>query len=82
VTFQETLLTEQAIPQSNQILLNGILLAEILEGAKASENACGSCSELLGVETSCRTIHYNGQIHEAIPTNMIRTAACKVIGCA
>jgi hypothetical protein len=58
------------------------LLEQILEGASASANACGSCSDLIGAETSCRTIHYKGQTHEAIPTNMIRAAACQVIGCA
>ncbi len=79
VTFQETLLTDKEIPESNEILLNGVLLEEILPQASKSENCCSSCEELLGLPTLCRTIEYQGQTYEAIPPELIREAVFKVI---
>ena len=52
VTFIETLLPEEAMAQSNLILLNGVPIEDVLEDARASENSCQSCSCLTGTDTS------------------------------
>jgi len=75
VTFKETRLTEADIAESNQILLNGIPLDELLPNARISENCCASCGELLGAPTLCRTLEYQERTHEAIPVSLIREAA-------
>jgi hypothetical protein len=55
VSFTETKLGEDRIPESNHVLPNGVLLEDLLPGARTWENACCSCTELLGVETWCGT---------------------------
>lgn len=72
VSFTETVLGEDRIPESNQILFNSVLLEDLLPGATAGENACCSCTELLGVETSCRTVEVGRQAYEANPAELIR----------
>ncbi|MCB2191617.1 MAG: DUF2703 domain-containing protein [Deltaproteobacteria bacterium] len=79
ITFQETLLTDQEIPESNEIRLNGVPLEEILPQATKSENCCSSCEDLLGLPTLCRTIEYQGTTFEAIPPELIRQAVYNVI---
>ena len=79
VTFTETILPEELMAQSNSLLFNGVALEEVLENAAASENHCQSCSCLTGSDTSCRTVEYEGNNYEAIPAELIRKAAYKVI---
>jgi hypothetical protein len=79
VRFTETKLEEQAIAQSNQILLNGVALEDILPEMNVSSNACGSCSKLLQKETYCRTVEYEGQTYTEVPELIIRNAALKAI---
>ncbi|MGB7970339.1 MAG: DUF2703 domain-containing protein [Candidatus Deferrimicrobiaceae bacterium] len=81
VVFRETVLGADRIRESNQILFNGVPLENLLPGAVAGENACQSCCDLLGQETSCRTIERDGKRYEAIPESLIRAAACRVAGC-
>lgn len=81
VVFRETLLGTDRIRESNQVLFNGVLLEDLLPDAAAGENACTSCCDLLGEETSCRTIESGGKTYEAVPERMIRAAACRAIGC-
>lgn len=80
IVFTETRLTEEQISESNLILFNGIPLEELLVEAKASENACSSCSCLAETETSCRTVEFEGTTYEEIPADLIRRAAFKVLG--
>jgi hypothetical protein len=82
VTLRETKLGPDRVSESNEILLNGVLLEDLLPGARASENACCSCSELLQLETSCRTVEFGGSTFEAIPAELIRRAARKAAGLA
>ena len=82
VTFNETLLPEEAMAQSNLILLNGIPLEDVLEDARASENSCQSCSCLTGKATSCRTVEHEGVIYEGITASLIRKAAYRAVGIA
>lgn len=79
VTLKETLLTDQEIPESNSIYMNGVALETMLSGTRKSENCCASCGEILGSPTMCRTLERNGQIFEAIPVAMVVEAAQKFI---
>ncbi len=81
VTLQETLLAEQDIAQSNQILINGKPVENLLAGVSASSSSCSSCSELTGKEQSCRTLITRGAHHETVPRSLIRAAFCAVAGC-
>lgn len=79
VVFSETKLPVEEIGQSNMILLNSIPLENWSSGAKASENICSSCCELIGDEVCCRTIEYEGKTFEAIPEELIRRAVNEVV---
>ena len=79
VEYLETKLEDTQIPESNVILFNGIPIEKILE-IKVDENYCESCSALLGSETYCRTITYDGNEYEDIPAKAIRQAAYRVLG--
>ena len=56
VALKETLLTDQQIPESNSIYLNGVAIEELLPDTRRSENCCASCGEILGAPTICRTL--------------------------
>ncbi len=81
VVFRETVLGTNRIRESNQILFNGVLLTDLLPDTVAGENMCQSCCDLLGQETSCRTVESGGTTYEAIPESLIRAAACRAAGC-
>lgn len=79
VSLKETLLTNQEIPESNSIYLNGIAIEKLLPETRRSENCCASCGEILGAPTVCRTLERNGQTFESIPAAMILEAAHRFI---
>lgn len=79
VEWFETKLDGTQIPQSNTILFNGIPIEDILK-IEVAENYCDSCTNLLGAETYCRTIRYEGEEFEDIPAKAIRQAAFKALG--
>ena len=81
VVFKETLLTADQIDQSNLILINGKPVEDILPDAKVSESCCCSCGDLTGKDEVCRTIIRFGVEYEAIPSQMVREAICRVAGC-
>ncbi len=81
IEFKETKLGEEDISKSNSILINGTPIEELLPDAQASTNDCGSCSELTGKETQCRTVEYDGETYATIPGSLIRKAACSVAQC-
>lgn len=78
IQLVETKLGESKIEESNQILMNGLLIEEIVD-LKVMENYCASCSELAGSETYCRTILFEGQEYDEIPAKAIRLAAMKAL---
>jgi hypothetical protein len=47
---------------------------------KVAENYCDSCTALLGSETYCRTILFEGIEYEDVPAKAIRQAAYKAMG--
>ena len=79
VEWFETKLNDNQIQQSNTILFNGVPIEDILD-IEVSENYCHSCSALLGNETYCRTVIYQGTEYEDVPAKAIREAAYKVLG--
>lgn len=79
VELAETKLDDTSIPQSNTILFNGIPIEDILN-IEVKENYCDSCTKLLGTDTYCRTVMYEGSEYEEIPARAIRQAAFKVLG--
>jgi len=81
ITLKEIKLTENEIEESNRILINGVPLEDILPETTVSQNACSSCSDLLGISTCCRTIIHTGKEYETIPQQLIRKAVCKIAQC-
>lgn len=79
VEVKETKLDDKQIPNSNTLLFNGIPIEDILD-IKVSQNYCDSCTNLLGKETYCRTVFFDGNEYEDIPAKAIREAAYKVLG--
>ena len=79
VEFLETKLDTAGIHESNSILFNDVPIEEILE-IEVSHNYCGSCSDLVGSETYCRAVFFEGIEYEDIPAKAIRKAAHKAAG--
>ena len=79
IEYQETHLLASSIAQSNMVLFNGVPLEELLDGAEISTNECCSCSCLIGEDTECRTLLYQGKTYEDIPEELIREAALKAL---
>lgn len=75
----ETKLDDSQIPQSNAILFNGAPIEDILN-IEISENYCESCTALLGKETYCRAVRFEGNEYDDIPAKAIRQAAYKALG--
>ena len=78
VKYTEVKLDESQIPESNVILFNNVPLEDILD-IEVSQNYCGSCSDLVGKTTYCRTIKFEGTEYEDVPAKAIRQAAYKVL---
>lgn len=79
VTFINIFLDIDQINESNSILFNGTPIEDII-AIKVSENACKSCSDLVGESSFCRTLHYAGQDFNDIPRIWIREAAYASLG--
>ena len=79
IEYQETHLLASSIAQSNMVLFNGVPLEELLVGAEVSSNECCSCSCLIGEDTECRTLLYQGKTYEDIPEELMREAALKAL---
>jgi hypothetical protein len=79
--FREVKLPSNKISQSNQILLNGKPLEQILPEAKLSKNFCGSCAKIIGSFVQCRTLAWKGKSKDAIPVKWIKEALCIASEC-
>lgn len=79
VKWIETKLGADAIPESNSLLFDGIAIEDIIE-IEVLENFCESCSALMGSDTYCRAVKFEGELYEDIPAKAIRKAAYKVLG--
>lgn len=79
VEYIETKLDDTQITESNVILFNGVSIEEILK-IDVKNNYCDSCTALLGADTYCRTVIFEGNEYESIPAKAIRQAAYKALG--
>lgn len=73
MSYKETKLEAEEMPESNSIFINGKPIEDILS-ATASENYCHSCSCLAGAGTNCRTLKYLGDTYESISEEIILKA--------
>ncbi|MFW3145403.1 MAG: DUF2703 domain-containing protein [Thermoplasmatota archaeon] len=68
------------LKRSPTIRLNGQDLEEIVSGELViSGNYCGSCSDVCGEETNCRTFEYDGETSENIPKDILREGILRVL---
>lgn len=76
IQFQETKLPESRMAESNQILINGVLLENLIPDTKAGENFCSSCSDLIENPEGCqcRIVNQGGYIHEEVSVDLIKQA--------
>jgi hypothetical protein len=80
VEYKETVLTNEQLPDSNRILINGKPFEEYLKNAQIVETPCQSCACIVDNETAeCRAIEISDEIYESIPDDMIRNVLMKII---
>lgn len=82
IQYKETKLPESLMAESNQILLDGELIENIIPNAKLGENHCNSCSDLIDNPQgcNCRTITYKDKTYETIPVDLIKQAIASKLG--
>lgn len=76
IEFIETKLTEDQMSESNQIIINGKLIEDLIPDTKVGENFCSSCTDLTdnASDCRCRTINQGKTVFEDIPIELIKTA--------
>ena len=74
----DTKLDGTNVKESNEMLFNGLKIEDIID-IEVSENYCASCSDIIGSDTYCRTITFEGEEFEEIPAKAIRQAALKIL---
>ncbi|MDD4738307.1 MAG: DUF2703 domain-containing protein [Bacilli bacterium] len=79
VEFLDTKLDATQVKQSNIILFNGVPIEEIID-IKILDDYCETCSDLIGKETYCRAVVFDGNHYEDVPAKAIRQAAYTVLG--
>lgn len=73
VRIIETVLPDEAIAESNSILVNGIPIDELIAGMTVTATPCTSCACITGQDdVECRAVAYEGALYEAIPEGVIR----------
>lgn len=72
IELQEILLPFERIDESNLVLINGVPLEQLLEGAASGESECVSCGCLAGQATNCRTVWHEGMAYEELTPELIR----------
>jgi hypothetical protein len=75
----DTKLSAQDVVQSNTLLINDVPIENIID-VKVSTNYCESCSTIIGKDSYCRTVIFDGNEYEDIPAKAIRQAVYKVLG--
>ncbi len=75
IEFKETKLPENRMSESNEILIDGVLLEKLIPNANVGENSCSSCADLTGnTDCHCRTILQEEEVFEEIPIKLIKQA--------
>lgn len=79
INLTETLLDKTRIAESNEILMNGVPVEDLLAAGVVSTD-CPSCGTLAGENTCCRAIEIGNECYEEIPAEMIKKAAYRALG--
>jgi hypothetical protein len=79
INFFETLLDKTRIAESNEILMNGVLLEDLLAATVVSTE-CPSCGTLAGESTCCRATEIGDNRYEDVPIWAIKNAAYNALG--
>ncbi|WP_440949712.1 DUF2703 domain-containing protein [Methanosphaerula subterraneus] len=74
--LQEELLSPEEITRSNEVLVGGTPIEELV-GGRAAATACPSCSTLVGIPCSCRTVRVGDEEFEELPESLIAAAILK-----
>lgn len=76
IEFQETKLPDSRMAESNQILIDGILLENLIPNTTTGVNYCDSCSDLIDDPEgcNCRTVNQGENVYEEIPPNLVKQA--------
>jgi len=78
--FQETVLPDSLIEESNQVIINGTPLEEYLPGAEVVQTPCCSCACITGQdEAECRAIDYGGNRYEALTPDLLKRVIIGVV---
>jgi hypothetical protein len=73
VRIIEAVLPDEAIAESNSILVNGIPLEDLVAGTTVTATPCTSCACITRQDdVECRAVEYGGALYEAIPAELIR----------
>lgn len=79
INLTETILDKTRMAESNEILLNGRLIEDLLSASVASTD-CPTCGTLAGESTCCRAVKIDNELYEDIPADLIRKAAYRALG--
>ncbi len=75
LTLVETKLSQDHMNESNEVIIDGVKIEDVLPGMASGENECSSCAILIDAsECRCRTIKEEGDTFEEIPEEMIKRA--------
>ena len=75
----DTKMSAQDVGQSNTLLINDVPIENIID-VKVSTDYCESCSSIIGKDSYCRTVIFDGNEYEDIPAKAIRQAVYKILG--
>jgi hypothetical protein len=79
INLTETLLDKTRLAESNEILMNGTLIEDLL-AAEVVSTDCPSCGILAGKSTCCRALEIDNEWYEDIPAELIKKAAYRALG--
>lgn len=71
--LREELLSPEDIARSNEVLVGGTPVEELV-GGRTAATACPSCSTLVGTPCACRTIRVGDDEFEELPESLIAAA--------
>lgn len=71
--LREVELPPEEIAHSNEVLVDGTLIEELVGGETAVSD-CASCGDLVGAPCACRTVMVGGVEHEELPESLIAAA--------
>lgn len=72
--FREVELPPEEIAHSNEVLVDGALIEELI-GGTAAVSDCPSCGDLVGAPCACRMVKSGDEEHEELPGYLIAAAS-------